>query len=59
MAEPSVEGDGTMLVIAILLTLSALATVIALIVAYPLFRIIVLACGSWSESVQEATAKLG
>ena len=41
-----------MLVIAILLVLSAVATTVALIAASPLFRSVVMAVDSWSSAYQ-------
>jgi len=43
-----------MLVIAILILLAAIATVVALVAASPLFRSLALAFDSWAESIQSA-----
>ena len=47
-----------MLVIAILLMLSAVATIVALVAASPLFRCVALAFGSWSDAFHENARQL-
>jgi hypothetical protein len=43
-----------MLAIAIMIVLSAIATMVALVAASPLFRTVSLAFGSWSDTVARA-----
>lgn len=43
-----------MLVIAVLVLLSVIATVVAMVMASPLFRTITIAIGSWADATQGA-----
>ena len=47
-----------MLVIAILILLSAIATTVALVVASPLFRSVTMAIDSWADTLQGSAEQL-